>query len=455
MFGYACDETPELMPATLQYSHDILRRLAEVRHSRRVPRPGARRQEPGHPALRGRPAGRGAADRRLDPAHDDRPDLGRRPRRWSSRYIRRGRSPTGLITKKTKWHVNPTGRFEIGGPDGDAGLTGRKIIVDTYGGAAPHGGGAFSGKDPTKVDRSAAYACRYLAKNVVAAGLAKRCTIQISYAIGVAQPLSLLRRPARHRRDRPGEAGEGPAGADRRRTPRAIREHLRPQPADLRPHRRLRPLRPPARQRGRLLLGDAPTWPTSCKAAGLSLTRPSIDRMSPVVARSAAAILRMAQPLRAVARQPGESPEAHDRSATRRCAPTAACKTPRHQAAAGGAAGEPAAGIAVPARPGRSIRRADAGGDEVWLEIGFGGGEHLAAQARGQPRRRADRLRALRERRREGAAPHRRRQAIGNVRLHHGDARELIELLPTPRSTGSSCSSPTPGPRPATIGGAS
>ena len=98
--------------------------------------------------------------------------------------------PDGLVTKKTKWHVNPTGRFEIGGPDGDAGLTGRKIIVDTYGGAAPHGGGAFSGKDPTKVDRSAAYACRYLAKNVVAAGLAQRCTIQISYAIGVATPTS-------------------------------------------------------------------------------------------------------------------------------------------------------------------------------------------------------------------------------------------------------------------------
>ena len=99
--------------------------------------------------------------------------------------------PAGLITKKTKWHVNPTGRFEIGGPDGDAGLTGRKIIVDTYGGAAPHGGGAFSGKDPTKVDRSAAYVCRYLAKNVVAAGLAERCTLQISYAIGVSDPLSV------------------------------------------------------------------------------------------------------------------------------------------------------------------------------------------------------------------------------------------------------------------------
>jgi S-adenosylmethionine synthetase len=134
--------------------------------------------------------------------------------------------PAGLITKKTKWHINPTGRFEIGGPDGDAGVTGRKIIVDTYGGAAPHGGGAFSGKDPTKVDRSAAYACRYLAKNVVAAGLARKCTIQISYAIGVAQPLSFYVDlhgtgevdPAKLEKTLPEMIG----GA----TPRAIREHL-------------------------------------------------------------------------------------------------------------------------------------------------------------------------------------------------------------------------------------
>ena len=134
--------------------------------------------------------------------------------------------PDGLITKKTKWHVNPTGRFEIGGPDGDAGLTGRKIIVDTYGGAAPHGGGAFSGKDPTKVDRSAAYACRYLAKNVVASGIARKCTIQISYAIGVAQPLSFYVDlhgtgevdPTVLEKALPQMIGGG--------TPRAIREHL-------------------------------------------------------------------------------------------------------------------------------------------------------------------------------------------------------------------------------------
>jgi S-adenosylmethionine synthetase len=134
--------------------------------------------------------------------------------------------PSGLVTKKTKWHVNPTGRFEIGGPDGDAGLTGRKIIVDTYGGAAPHGGGAFSGKDPTKVDRSAAYACRYLAKNVVASGLARKCTIQISYAIGVAQPLSFYV-------DLHGTGEVDPAKLEAAlpqliggATPRAIREHL-------------------------------------------------------------------------------------------------------------------------------------------------------------------------------------------------------------------------------------
>jgi S-adenosylmethionine synthetase len=134
--------------------------------------------------------------------------------------------PEGLITKKTEWHVNPTGRFEIGGPDGDTGLTGRKIIVDTYGGAAPHGGGAFSGKDPTKVDRSAAYACRYLAKNVVAAGLAKKCTIQISYAIGVAHPLSVYV-------DLHGTGNIDPAVLEKAlpeliggATPRAIREHL-------------------------------------------------------------------------------------------------------------------------------------------------------------------------------------------------------------------------------------
>ncbi len=192
MFGYACQETPELMPATLQYSHNILKRLAEVRHSGERPElePDAKSQV----TLRyenGKPVEVVA----IVVSHQHTKKLGAASysqKRFSDlvRPYAESVFPAGLITKKTKWHINPTGKFEIGGPDGDSGLTGRKIIVDTYGGASPHGGGAFSGKDPTKVDRSAAYACRYLAKNVVAAGLAERCTIQISYAIGVAAPTS-------------------------------------------------------------------------------------------------------------------------------------------------------------------------------------------------------------------------------------------------------------------------
>ncbi len=192
MFGYACSETPEMMPATLQYSHNILKRLAEVRHSGERPElePDAKSQI----TLRyenSKPVEVVA----IVVSHQHKKKLNgdvystKRMRALVEPYIR-SVFPDGLITKKTEWHINPTGKFEIGGPDGDSGLTGRKIIVDTYGGAAPHGGGAFSGKDPTKVDRSAAYACRYLAKNVVAAGLAQRCTIQISYAIGVAAPTS-------------------------------------------------------------------------------------------------------------------------------------------------------------------------------------------------------------------------------------------------------------------------
>ena len=192
MFGYACSETPELMPATLQYSHNILKRLAEARHSGERPElePDAKSQV----TLRyenGKPVEVVA----IVVSHQHTKKLGEASysqKRFADlvRPYAESVFPGGLITKKTKWHINPTGKFEIGGPDGDSGLTGRKIIVDTYGGASPHGGGAFSGKDPTKVDRSAAYACRYLAKNVVAAGLAERCTIQISYAIGVAAPTS-------------------------------------------------------------------------------------------------------------------------------------------------------------------------------------------------------------------------------------------------------------------------
>ncbi len=189
MFGYAVNETPDLMPAPIQYSHAILRRLAEVRKNGSEPTlgPDAKSQlsvryEDGKPV--------GVTSVVLSTQHLDETMSSDDVRAVVEPYIRET-LPDGWISADTEWHVNPTGKFVIGGPDGDAGLTGRKIIVDTYGGAAPHGGGAFSGKDPTKVDRSAAYAARYLAKNVVAAGLADRCTIQLSYAIGVAKPLSI------------------------------------------------------------------------------------------------------------------------------------------------------------------------------------------------------------------------------------------------------------------------
>ena len=189
MFGYATRETPELMPAPLQYAHAVLRRLAEVRKSGAEPllRPDAKSQI----SLRyagGRPVE--ATSIVLSTQHESEAQSSADIRQIVEPYIREV-LPEGWITDATRWWVNPTGAFVIGGPDGDAGLTGRKIIVDTYGGSAPHGGGAFSGKDPTKVDRSAAYAARYLAKNVVAAGLADRCTIQLSYAIGVARPLTI------------------------------------------------------------------------------------------------------------------------------------------------------------------------------------------------------------------------------------------------------------------------
>jgi S-adenosylmethionine synthetase len=189
MFGYAVNETPELMPAPILYAHAILRRLAEARKAGQEPalRPDAKSQlsvryEDGKPVE--------VTSIVLSTQHADESQTSADIRAIVEPHIR-AVLPAGWITEATEWHVNPTGTFVIGGPDGDAGLTGRKIIVDTYGGAAPHGGGAFSGKDPTKVDRSAAYAARYLAKNVVAAGLAERCTLQVSYAIGVARPLSI------------------------------------------------------------------------------------------------------------------------------------------------------------------------------------------------------------------------------------------------------------------------
>jgi S-adenosylmethionine synthetase len=192
MFGFACDETPDLMPATLDYSHKILQRMAEDRHSGAAPflEPDAKSQV----TLRivdNQPVAATAIV--VSTQHKPGYDQGENEAQLKA-YVKQVVAevlPAGLLSDETVYHINPTGSFEIGGPDGDAGLTGRKIIVDTYGGASPHGGGAFSGKDPTKVDRSAAYATRYLAKNVVAAGLATRCTIQVAYAIGVSHPLSL------------------------------------------------------------------------------------------------------------------------------------------------------------------------------------------------------------------------------------------------------------------------
>ena len=189
MFGYATDETEDLMPAPIQYSHAILRRLAEVRKNGAEPTlgPDAKSQlsvkyQNGIPT--------GVTSIVLSTQHLDEKMTSADVQLVVEPYIREV-LPDSWISNETQWHVNPTGKFVIGGPDGDAGLTGRKIIVDTYGGAAPHGGGAFSGKDPTKVDRSAAYAARYLAKNIVGANLAKKCSIQLSYAIGVAKPLSI------------------------------------------------------------------------------------------------------------------------------------------------------------------------------------------------------------------------------------------------------------------------
>jgi S-adenosylmethionine synthetase len=188
MFGYACRETPEFMPAPIYYAHQILRSLAEARHSGAEPGlgPDAKSQVTLQ-YVEGKPVR--ATSVVVSTQH--RADLEQSQVREIVRPHVLNVLPKGWMCSEEEFYVNPTGRFVTGGPDGDCGLTGRKIIVDTYGGAAPHGGGAFSGKDPTKVDRSAAYAARYLAKNVVAAGLAERCTIQVSYAIGVSKPLSV------------------------------------------------------------------------------------------------------------------------------------------------------------------------------------------------------------------------------------------------------------------------
>ena len=221
MFGYATTETPELMPATLVYSHQILEKLAALRHSGKHPElePDAKSQV----TLRyegSRPVGVNA----VVVSHQHKKDVSQEQLREIIRPVIKSVLPEGWFPPEDKFYVNPTGSFYIGGPDGDSGLTGRKIIVDTYGGAAPHGGGAFSGKDPSKVDRSAAYATRYLAKNIVAAGLAARCTIQVSYAIGVAQPLSIY------------VDTHGTGKADEDRISAAVRELFDLSPAGIRKH---------------------------------------------------------------------------------------------------------------------------------------------------------------------------------------------------------------------------
>ncbi len=222
MFGYACTETPTYMPAAIAHSHNILRLISEDRHAGKLPLlgPDAKSQVTleyvdGKPVRAARVVVSTQHDEKLE--QEDVRELVRP-------YVERA-LPKGWMCEDEFLYVNPTGRFVIGGPDGDAGLTGRKIIVDTYGGAAPHGGGAFSGKDPTKVDRSAAYMARYLAKNVVAAGIADKCTIQLAYAIGVSEPLAVY------------ASTHGTNKVDDTKlvdilrqtvklTPRAIREHL-------------------------------------------------------------------------------------------------------------------------------------------------------------------------------------------------------------------------------------
>ena len=223
MFGYACSETDALMPAPIQFSHAILRRLAEVRKNGTEPTLGPdAKSQISVTYSDGKPVG--VSSIVLSTQHLDESMTSQDVRAVVEPYILEV-LPEGWILPETEWHVNPTGKFVIGGPDGDAGLTGRKIIVDTYGGAAPHGGGAFSGKDPTKVDRSAAYAARYLAKNVVASGMASRCTLQLSYAIGVSKPLSIYV-------DTHGTGQVEDAAIERAiaqcmdLTPRGIRQHL-------------------------------------------------------------------------------------------------------------------------------------------------------------------------------------------------------------------------------------
>ena len=266
MFGFACRETPELMPLPIALAHRMARRLAEVRKSGQLPLPAPGRQDPGHRGVRGRRA-RCACTRSSSPSQHD-PDVHRGALRDEIiehvilPSIDRELRPTDPVM-----HVNPTGRFVTGGPMGDAGLTGRKIIVDTYGGMARHGGGAFSGKDPTKVDRSAAYAARWVAKNVVAAGLADRFEVEVAYGIGIARPVSPLGGVLRH--------GHHPGRGD----PGAHRARLRPAPGGH--HRRARTCggRSTARRRPTATsVGRTSTCPGSARTRSSAAARPDPGR---------------------------------------------------------------------------------------------------------------------------------------------------------------------------------
>ena len=225
MFGYACTDTPELMPAPIYYAHKILEDLARARKAKTGDAGKLGPDSKSQVTVRyenGKPVG--VTQIVVSHQHVVEDLTSNQVRAIIEPFVRKA-LPEGWIGKDTIWHINPTGKFFIGGPDGDCGLTGRKIIVDTYGGAAPHGGGAFSGKDPTKVDRSAAYASRYLAKNVVASGIAERCTIQLSYAIGVARPLSIY--VDTHGTGKVDEGKiENVLGEVMDLTPRGIRSHL-------------------------------------------------------------------------------------------------------------------------------------------------------------------------------------------------------------------------------------
>ena len=265
MFGFACRETPELMPLPIALAHRMARRLAEVAQVGPAPVPAARRQDPDHGRVRRTATPVAVRTVVVSAQHDPDVDVDRL-RDDITEAVILPTIPRELRESDPIIHVNPTGRFVTGGPMGDAGLTGRKIIVDSYGGMARHGGGAFSGKDPTKVDRSAAYAARWVAKNVVAAGLADRFEVEVAYGIGIARPISLSvesfgtgtipdeRDPAAHRaplRPAPGRDHRGP----------------RPAPADLPPDRRVRPLRP---RRTWTCRGSGPTRPPTLAAdAGL------------------------------------------------------------------------------------------------------------------------------------------------------------------------------------------